>query len=95
MSIFLTNIYSMQYVHDIKKAYCIALHLLCNTFYRNNGRCPDLKGKLIHISLMQRMPPSGLIALLEIRQKFMSSMESLAHHEIGFNLIVFAILAFL
>ena len=43
----------------------------------------------------RRMCPSGLIALLEIGSKFLSSMESLAHHEIGFNLIVFAILAFL
>ena len=41
------------------------------------------------------MSPSGLIALLEIRRNFLSSMESLAHNEIGFNLIVFAILAFL
>ena len=43
----------------------------------------------------RRKSPSGLIALLEIRKKFMSSMESLAHHEIGFNLIVSTILAFL
>ena len=43
----------------------------------------------------RRMSPSGLIALLDIGSKFLSCMESLAHHEIGFNLIVFAILAFL
>ena len=41
------------------------------------------------------MSLSGLIALLEIGSKFLSSMESLAHHEVGLNLIVFAILAFL
>ena len=55
-----------------------------------------LKGNpfIAHICT-RRMSPSGLIALLEIGSKFLSCMESLAHHEIGFNLIVFAILAFL
>ena len=43
----------------------------------------------------RRTSPSGLIALLEIGSKFLSSMESLAHHEIGFNPNIFEILAFL
>ena len=42
-----------------------------------------------------RMFLSGLIALLEIGSKFLSSVENLAYHEIGFYLIVFAILSFL
>ena len=43
----------------------------------------------------RRKSPSGLIALLVLRRKFLSSMESLAHQEIGFNPVVFEILAFL
>jgi hypothetical protein len=39
--------------------------------------------------------PEWVNSSARIRRKFLSSMESLAHHEIGFNLVVFAILAFL
>ena len=42
----------------------------------------------------RRISPSGLKALLEKGSKFLSSMESIAHNEIGFNPIVFEILAF-
>ena len=59
-------------------------------YYKYNGRCQDPKG-----NCTRRKSPSGLIALLEIRKNLISSMEPLAHHEIGFNLVVFTILAFL
>ena len=39
--------------------------------------------------------PEWVNSSARIRRKFLSSMESLAHHEIGFNPFVFEILAFL
>ena len=41
-----------QKVYDIIKGCHVAIHLLCNTLYRNNGHCPDLKGKSIYSSHM-------------------------------------------
>ena len=34
------------------KSLYVAIYLLCNTLYSNNGHCPDLKGKSIHSSHM-------------------------------------------
>ena len=55
-----------------------------------------VKGKSIYsLHMHVENVPKCVIALLEIRRKFLSCMEFLAHLEIGFNPIVFEILAFL
>ena len=93
-------LYIYYVIHDIELMFAvqtlegipfIALSCIYDVYYnRYNGRCPDPKG-----NCTRRKSPSGLIALLEIRKNLISSMEPLAHHEIGFNLVVFKIFAFL
>ena len=39
--------YILLKVYDIIQVCHVAIDLLCNTLYRNNGRSPDLKGKYI------------------------------------------------
>ena len=41
-----------QKVYDIIQVCDVAIYLLCDTLYRNKGRCPDPKGKSIYSSHM-------------------------------------------
>ena len=72
----------------------VTVYLSCDILDKNNGSSQNLKGKQMHSSHLWRFFPNVLVALLAIIKKF-HSMESLANHNIGFKLIVLAILGLL